>query len=395
MDSPPQDYDNILDNCITALQQGTMDIAACLDAYPAHAAELETDLKLMLLTTRLKQPRLQAEAVSTFERQIYRAMPVKPKEDKVIRLNPFAAMSRTAAAVIIALLLVVGGGSMTVAASADAMPGDPLYGVKRFWESIIVLLAEVTGQMDDVSVQLAETRLTEVYALTANGELEDAHLDDLAEALQTALNHEADLTRLQGVLQQTAQIIALPEVAAHETQVTRLQGTLNNAPNAPNNNSETPLIQATPTTASTVQATTSSTPTATHTATATLSPTPTLTATQTLPPTWTPRFAPTATRTPEGTPILPTNTTAPSATWTPLPTLTFGPTLPTIAPTQVIASPNPVNPVQATSTPFAPRTAQPSPTWYPWIQATFDACNMTRTAVPGEYDTDPYCGSGG
>jgi len=394
MDPQPQDtqYDAIFDACVDLLTQSQASVDDCLAAYPDYADQLEQDLKLVVLTMRLKKPRLSSDAVMALEGQLYAAMPSSPN---VIHLNPLAALGRTAAAVLIGLFLLVGASGVTIAASADDMPGDSLYGVKRFWEAVIVFLASFTGQVDDVRVQLAQTRLDEVQTLAASGELQADHLEDLTQALQAAFAQVDDPAILQALSQRTAALLTLPAITMYEDQRQNLEITLSTV-NVPE-----PVTEPEPSSSPTITLTLSATPTSSATATneaadggivTTQTRLPSPTATQTPEPTLTPRFAPTATRTPLPTAQGQVSPLPPSPTWTPLPTLTFGPTLPTLTPTMPV-QPGIVPGRQATPTPRSPQEIVPTATWYPWIQATFDACNLTRTAVPGVYDNDPFCGS--
>jgi hypothetical protein len=419
------DYETILADCLDAVLSGRQSVNACAQAHPQHAESLRAELTVALLTTHLKPPEPSAEYVTAFEQTV-----IAPPAERVIRPGfvRHVAMRRVAG-LLLAVLIVFGGSGTVVAASADSLPGDALYSIKRLWESVVVVIATVAGNVDDVYVQLAETRLEEARALAERGDLSTEHITDLQASVTTAVERiQVDsLPDLdQFIIEAEQALPALAAMAAQDEQthamVIELQATVDDVRQVtvPTLQSEwstqqtmppavePPPAQINPT------ATRQPTETASITMTATITPTPSATATTSQTPeldqpamlpgtptaTWTPLFPATATRTPTFTPPAtqtPSPVASPTATWTSFPTSTFGPTVPAQVPPASATStrrpgapPNRATPAP-TRTPRSVYTPTVSPTWYPWIQATFDACYLTRTAEPDENRNDPYC----
>ncbi len=370
------DFDTLLTDCLDAVTSGRLTIAECLERYPDFADELKPALQVGLLTARLKKPEMSAEAVSTLETRLRAAMeaPSSPPL-RLIHLPP--ALGRLAAAVLIAAALAFGGGGL-VSASASSLPGDPLYGLKRLWEAIILALSPLTGSLDDLWLSVVEIRLDEVEALAAADRLTPEALDDLYRAMAQAILHaDADSqARALRVLAETR--VSLSRAApppggetVHQALLDWIVPQVESGQLLPLADVEPPQNippTATPTGMLTAVPTATDTPTLTPTDTLTPMPTatdtPTATFTRTPTPSRTPTLTPTATFTPTATPT-------PTLTWTPLPL----PERPTddSAPT---AAPSPAD--QSISTPIV------IPTWDATlrVRATEHAIQMTQTAGP-------------
>nr|HID14815.1 hypothetical protein [Anaerolineae bacterium] len=193
MRNPFVRFEDILDDCITAIQERGESVADCLVRYPAQREELEP---LLRLTIRLQAARtLQAppefRRVSTIRvRNVIAARPhrvervgAKPNPLRYIqrRLQALFGTQRRLPAiatisVVLAIWLLVGGG--TVYASAGALPGDALYPVKRAVEA--VQLAVSLNDASDAMLHLAfaARRLDEAAAL-----LKEERLQDIGQAL--------------------------------------------------------------------------------------------------------------------------------------------------------------------------------------------------------------------
>jgi uncharacterized protein DUF5667 len=90
-----------------------------------------------------------------------------------------------AAFVAAAVVLVVGAGS-AVAASSDAVPGDPLYGVKRAVERISLAMHRDPVGRAALHLQFADERLDEVATLVVSGRDASELIDDLEAELNGA-----------------------------------------------------------------------------------------------------------------------------------------------------------------------------------------------------------------
>lgn len=377
----PQEFEIILDECLDAVLANQTSIAECLERYPEYAAQLKPELQAALLVARLKSPVLADDSIANFEQQLRARMQTR-RQRKVIQ---FAGLtfSRSAAAVMIVFLMIFGSGGSLVAASANSLPGETLYPVKRLWEMIILLLAPLTGELDDLWLHMAQTRFEEIQALADQGNLTDAALFDLYDATaktielsdaETAALTMAYMEQAQTFLE-TADLPLQYEIlyqaliglmAPIRTQDGRLLLPAGLQPNlnAPATSTavSTESLDPTPTTQA---------PTATSSATATASPTITLTATPR--DTATPRIPPTATQEPTLSPT-------PTLTHTPLPTATF-----TWTPLPLPPSRTPSGPVENTQVPATlppgPSATPPSPqNDSPFVRQTQQAVYLTQTA---------------
>jgi hypothetical protein len=102
-----------------------------------------------------------------------------------VRRNP--AVRLASAFVVAAMLLVIGGGS-AIAASSSALPGDPLYGVKRTVEQISLAMHRDPAGRAALHLQFADVRLHEVSALVLAGKDPGDLVDDLEAELNGAEN---------------------------------------------------------------------------------------------------------------------------------------------------------------------------------------------------------------
>lgn len=373
----PEFY-TILNDCLDAVLDGSRSVDDCLAAYPEYADLLTLDLRAAALTARLKSPQMRESSVDALEARLRAQMQAagltQPSRSKVIPFRPPLGLSRTAAALIVAFIILFGSGGGVIAASSDSLPGEPLYGVKRIWESVIVALASLTGWFDDVWLQVAETRLNEALEMSARGQLTADMLRDVERATAAAANH----LRLQNnpqfilYLERTYAALAedqlvVPDESVHESLLITIAPLLTLPDRDPTPEASAP-VEASPTPTLTVDLLSVEVEaTATLTATVTLTSTPQPTATSRIPPTPTRTFTPTVTSTPAPLEIVP------SATRTPLPPPTSIPTL-----LQVTPQTQPTQPPSS-----GPGFILPSPTWYPWTRATQDAISATRTAEAG------------
>ncbi|MAS36427.1 MAG: hypothetical protein CL610_20660 [Anaerolineaceae bacterium] len=330
-------FQNILDECLDAVLSGERTIADCLALYPDAADELQPALQVGLLTSKLKKPAMSSGSVDALEMRLRGQMQAARKP-----VTPawYAPLSRVAAMLALVFLLALGTGGTAVAASANSLPGDTLYGVKRLWETIILALSSLFDSADDVWLHLAQMRLEEAEDLAEQGLLYRNVLIDLYESTAKAMVLADEQTAPQVLAFLTTaetRLLNLPTTAA--TEPVRRDLLMLVVP-PPDHVLRLPAANRPPSLDGVVMTLTSS-PTPTSTATPTLIPTATATHTSTRlfnepqpvtqppSPTATSRVPATATDTPIPSPtrrptITPTRT--PTATWTALPL----PVLPTV-----------------------------------------------------------------
>ena len=370
------EMERILDDCLAAVLRDGQSIDDCLAQYPDQATELKPALQAALMIARLKNPQMSASKVDALEARLRQQMQTTPK--RTPRVLHFAPLSKAAAMIALVFLFMLAAGGGTVAASADSLPGDPLYGIKRLWEQIVLLLAPLTGELDDLWLQLAETRLAEAEALDQRGELNYQALADLYDAMQQSLLLADETTRPQVERYLDEAETALIAIAppADSTQLyARLLAQTSGSP------VELQVLPAmTPTPSPTIRVLATDTPTQTPMPTDTVRPTTTSTPTITQTPTR--RVPPTSTRTT-------TPTVTPTATATPTITPTF-----TLTPLPLPQRPtNRPNQLPPTASSGEERGTQDAPVLTPdstvRYRETQQSAYQTQTAQPPPTDEGP------
>jgi len=169
---------NALENCLQALQNGeTLDSA--LSRYPHLAA----DLRPLLLTAHAArtgnlsavpqnaQTRVRARVLSTAGRL---------RGARAPRTVPPAL--RTAFATLVVVLFVFLGGGGLVSAASSALPGEPLYVVKRSVESLQLSLVSDPQKKAVIEQELYDLRIEETDILLEEQRVEEVEFGGLVEA---------------------------------------------------------------------------------------------------------------------------------------------------------------------------------------------------------------------
>lgn len=336
MHSPSIYFDDLLDNCIAAIQEQGKTVEDCLALYPAQQEELEP---LLRLVTRLRGARtLQAPpefrhvAVTRMHNLIVarpRGVEQTLKEPHPLRelyqklghifgMRPRSPVMAIVSALIAVLLLSSG----VIYASAGALPGDALYPVKTAIEDIRLTVSLSDASDARLRLTFADRRLGEATALLEKNRLEGAKeaLADYAVQLEAALAFLSEEDGLSPDEQMTLARFAATSLVRHEAQ---LAARLDRVPQAARMDIERALTASQTALDRALQVVEGGpgrkmpvlfpTPTQTATATPTASATPTQTAT--------PTPTPTATATPKP----PTATATPSQTPRPWPVPTWWP----------------------------------------------------------------------
>ncbi|MGA2821683.1 MAG: DUF5667 domain-containing protein [Anaerolineales bacterium] len=214
-----------LEACLEGLRAGrTLD--DLLSTYPADARSLK---ELLNVASRLQDL---PEAIPTIAfRGAARARfldRIEARDTHRASLRPHPVHWRTAFALsiltVFLLSLFVGGG-LTVA-SAEALPGDPLYGVKLTGEEVILALPHTPASLAELELTYAELRLSEIHALAARG-----RLDESAQPLNSA---SRDLERAASIVQGLGEPALQTRLAGHLGQVaTRLNEVVDLVSNSP------------------------------------------------------------------------------------------------------------------------------------------------------------------
>lgn len=186
----------ILDECLGQLKKGE-GLEACLRRYPRYAADLEPLLRQYLAiqdipqvrtppprsldAVRLGRARVLAEA-----RRLRATLPSRPPS-LIERLQQFWAplvqrgLASSALALVLAIALLAGG---SVMASANSLPGDPLYSIKRISQEVqlaITLSSEARAQLRQ---RLDEQRREEALAVTRVGRIVTVDFGGIVENIE-------------------------------------------------------------------------------------------------------------------------------------------------------------------------------------------------------------------
>jgi hypothetical protein len=323
-------YPQILDECITHFQDGSMTYEACLIKYPQYAEQLQHDLAIFQLTQHISAPPLEAQAVDALETKLLKQFnPTAPqsKRPQPIRIAPIPnPYLRWVAGFVIAFIILMGAGGGTVYSSSSSLPGETLYPVKIAWEQVIVLVSTFLDIQDEVWLQLTQTRANEILSLHEQGQLTDEVLDTFYNTAETAVLYATDDTEQdyielvdelrpvfsEAILLSTTELrrFRILRILSPELNVSgqlELPVDADLLPQSEDNPTATPTMTQTSTPTLTATPTQTETPTITSTPTSTTEPTQTRTPTPSRTPTLAPSITPTLTFTPQ-----------PTATWTPL-----------------------------------------------------------------------------
>jgi len=177
---------DVLDDCYELLRSGA-DVAACLERYPEHAAELEpllsTILQLhMLRPVPSRTPELMAARRAEFalaagqlardRSSSGRASPgASWLESFLVGLGsifrPVAPQRVPVGLLAMLVIIMIGGlvGTVAVSASAEALPGDLLYPIKTATENARLALTRDLTERDALREQFNEERRREAASL--------------------------------------------------------------------------------------------------------------------------------------------------------------------------------------------------------------------------------------
>ncbi|MCX6004842.1 MAG: DUF5667 domain-containing protein [Chloroflexi bacterium] len=186
--------EEIFNDCFERLLSGES-LDSCLSRYPQYAAELDQMLKMAFDIKRRAYP-IQPRP----EFKYWARVRMHGVQDYVSRqpveLKPSIFHWRRSWAValsaVMVFVLVTGG---TAAASSEAMPDQPLYGVKMAVEQAQVALTFSDMDKAELHAQLAEKRAQEIAVMANQGKTDkivttmtnlNRHLEDLETSLQRA-----------------------------------------------------------------------------------------------------------------------------------------------------------------------------------------------------------------
>ena len=197
--------EEVLNDCIERMAAGEP-LDSCLASYPDLADELKSLLAIshaVTDTTSQIKPRPEFKAAARYRFQSALAA----KEKKMAKSESAPRRWRfkwATVALAVLVIFVVGGG--TGIASANSMPGDPLYRVKTIVERIQMGLTFGNENKAQLHMNFAERRSDEMQTLIDEGDLEGAnnigvqmanHMERARTAAPALLESDVIVTRLE------------------------------------------------------------------------------------------------------------------------------------------------------------------------------------------------------
>jgi len=172
-----RDFEAVLDECLSQIDKGES-LEACVAQYPTLAAQLEPLLRLALRVKALRQEQVPSPVTLQAARQRFLREAAQLRSAQLDKartsrvpwwVNLQALMRKSMAAVVLAtLLLVVALSAGTIAASANSLPGDALYPVKRMTEEVQLLLTFDRQSKAQLVQKLDERRREEAKAIASS-----------------------------------------------------------------------------------------------------------------------------------------------------------------------------------------------------------------------------------
>lgn len=188
-----KNIDEILDCCIAEMQSGAA-MEAVLSAHPEAAHELRPLLEVAFGLSHLPEPQL---SVKGLMRALSQQSVTQECRERVIRPAvrfpwfSLPMLARVAASV--AAIFIIGWG--VSAASAQAVPGDWMYPIKRAVERVKLLLTVNAANEAELRISFSEERMTEAVRKYERGEgLDDALLRSMLEQSKLAIEEALTLS---------------------------------------------------------------------------------------------------------------------------------------------------------------------------------------------------------
>lgn len=210
------ELDAILDDCLARLEAGES-VQSCLTEYPDQAETLHPLLAAAAFVKKTPAPRARPDAFLAGQQRMLqagllqqRANPEltsqKQKEEfheqavsfrpllryvgrvgnflKTLLIGKEQTKMKLALRLAIDLVVILVIGSvMTVNASANSLPGDPTYGVKRAWEQVRLTFTLDPQAQQELERYYAEERLGEIEALRNLGRQGEVELKGVLQTI--------------------------------------------------------------------------------------------------------------------------------------------------------------------------------------------------------------------
>lgn len=188
-----QNIEDILDDCLERLLKGES-VEDCLRRYPQQASRLEP---LLEISAVLQQKSAAIQPDPGFKARLHSRLEgmLRARKGKAERKLMVPVWRRGWAVAAACVLVVLFAGAGMVVASADALPGEPLYRVKLAGEQAKLFLAFSDEQEARLHIQFAERRAAEMAQIAQQGKASEipvlagqiaAHLGKVSEVKEQA-----------------------------------------------------------------------------------------------------------------------------------------------------------------------------------------------------------------
>ena len=187
------DYQEILEECLARVANGTSTVDECLARYPEHATQLRPLLRTVLFLNlgpgKNPAPVSKTSSRLSFITQLLRSRPLQP------RTMPMVWRVSLTFAMLVMALLVSG-----TARAQSALPGEPFYGWKRISEEV---WRAVSTDPVATDLALSDRRLNEWIAVANDPTLRDLAMGDYFESLDRlkSVENSENIARILPVLQ--------------------------------------------------------------------------------------------------------------------------------------------------------------------------------------------------
>lgn len=171
--------ERILDECVERLRKGAT-VEQCLASFPEQASELEPLLKTVVSLNQASELRPRPEFKAQARTQVLMALRRKTARKQRSWLGGFM-WRRTWATVAVSILALVAVGGGAVAASANTLPGHPLYAVKTTAERAQLALTASDVGKAKLLVKFADRRIKEIGGMVEAGRGDE--VDELSVAM--------------------------------------------------------------------------------------------------------------------------------------------------------------------------------------------------------------------
>jgi hypothetical protein len=200
------DLSKMLDEALERLRSGAS-IEECLQAYPAHAVELEPMLRTAVAIQRQASADLPASLeqwLASGRSEIEELARIRYARRETLTGRLLSALralfhglfrrsgARMASAVLSALIICALGFYTVDSAAASSLPGDYLYGWKLFSEQARIGLAADPDRRAQLMAASVERRVAEIGALSEREQADPAQLAQIVERLDSQVQQAHD-----------------------------------------------------------------------------------------------------------------------------------------------------------------------------------------------------------